>query len=300
MKKLTDVDRCWPMLTGYSSHILSSHEPIWKLETGWRLPTWSILLSILKWSASIHLNPLNPWDPGCRCRSIETLPAGWRKPAGSDVSSRRRSAPRAPGNTVISANFFGSGVFRLSKYSNHIIYNVYNVYIYIYRICIYMYTRYMRIWPFSPSEAAQGRWRHGWPKCWTVVLDSQEAFDTFESCAVLFPTTIMCRIGVALEPNLNLKNQPVSYVSSCFIIFLFKNLLGWVLWVSSFLWRLLTQRFREGNFSAATNKQRSLTTKNGCPRQYLNIWFLRLVCRSLSRAASWSGDFLLRPVVPFM
>jgi hypothetical protein len=93
-----------------------------------------------------------------------------------------------------------------------------------------MYTRYMRIWPFSPSEAAQGRWRHGWPECFTVVLDSQEAFDTFESCAVLFPTTIMCRIGVALEPNLNLKNQPDSYVASCFIIFLFKHLLGWVLW----------------------------------------------------------------------
>lgn len=149
MKKLTDVDRCWPMLTGYSSHILSSHEPIWKLETGWRLPTWSILLSILKWSASIHLNPLNPWDPGCRCRSIETLPAGWRKPAGSDVSSRRRSAPRAPGNTVISANFFGSGVFRLSKYSNHIIYNVYNVYIYIY--IVYVYTCIRGICASDPS-----------------------------------------------------------------------------------------------------------------------------------------------------
>ena len=47
-------------------------------------------------------------------------------------------APRAPGsNTVISANFFGSGVF-----SNHIVYILYITYIYIY----ILYTYYIYIY----------------------------------------------------------------------------------------------------------------------------------------------------------
>jgi hypothetical protein len=56
-----EVDRCWQMLTGYSGY--SSHH-MNRFES-WRQVfqtshLFCILLSILKCSASIHLNPLNP------------------------------------------------------------------------------------------------------------------------------------------------------------------------------------------------------------------------------------------------
>ena len=144
---------------------------------------------------------------------METLQAGWQKPAGSDVSSRRRSAPRAPGSSAIISWILHEAHKSHPTYQPTVLGQAFpgfqNIIQYL-LYAIYAHLTLQSKWscPRSVTSFMDGHSGE------LLVLDSPEDFDTFESWAVIFATTIMCRIGVALERNSDLKNQPVSYVSS--------------------------------------------------------------------------------------